>query len=109
MQRYLNRNTVTRITALAAMTLMVAGLCGCGQTMHPTASTSSFQDVDSKRVEKVAYYPMIERLLVLTKDGEGYEYNGVPAPVVDDLMSSDSWDAFFQENIERKFKPEQWL
>jgi hypothetical protein len=55
--------------------------------------------VDSSAISEVAYYPNVERLFVLFKNGKEYEYLSVPAHVMNGLRDAPSKGKFLNKYV----------
>jgi len=55
--------------------------------------------VDSSAIFEVAYYPNVERLFVLFKNGKEYEYFNVPTHVMNGLREASSKGKFLNKYI----------
>lgn len=55
--------------------------------------------VDSSAIFEVAYYPSVERLIVLFKNGKEYEYLNVPAHVMNGLREAPSKGKFLNKYV----------
>jgi hypothetical protein len=55
--------------------------------------------VDSSAIYEVAYYPNVERLFVLFKNGKEYEYFNVPTHVMNGLREASSKGKFLNKYI----------
>lgn len=63
-------------------------------------------EVDSSAISEVAYYPNVERLFVLFKNGREYEYFNVPGHVMNGLREAPSKGKFLNKYVlaEYRFK-----
>ena len=55
--------------------------------------------VDSSAISEVAYYPSVERLVVLFISGKAYEYLNVPNHVMNGLREASSKGKFLNKYI----------
>ena len=55
--------------------------------------------VDSSAINEVAYYPGVERLFVLFKNGREYEYFNVPVHVMSGLREASSKGKFLNKYV----------
>jgi hypothetical protein len=55
--------------------------------------------VDSTAISEVVYYPNIERLSVLFKNGKEYEYLSVPAHIMNGLRDAPSKGKFLNKYV----------
>ena len=55
--------------------------------------------VDSSAISEVAYYPSVERLFVLFKNGREYEYLNVPNHVMNGLREAPSKGKFLNKYV----------
>lgn len=63
-------------------------------------------EVDSSAISEVSYYPNVERLFVLFKNGREYEYFKVPPHVMNGLREAPSKGKFLNKYVlaEYRFK-----
>lgn len=55
--------------------------------------------VDSSAISEVSYYPSVERLFVLFKNGREYEYFNVPTHVMTGLREAPSKGKFLNKYV----------
>ena len=60
--------------------------------------------VDSSAISEVAYYPNVERLIVLFKSGKAYEYLNVPGHVMNGLREASSKGKFLNKYILAQYR-----
>lgn len=60
--------------------------------------------VDSSAISEVAYYPNVERLIVLFKSGKTYEYLNVPGHVMNGLREASSKGKFLNKYILAQYR-----
>ena len=56
-------------------------------------------EVDSSAISEVSYYPNVERLFVLFKNGREYEYFNVPNHVMNGLREASSKGKFLNKYV----------
>jgi hypothetical protein len=56
-------------------------------------------EVDSSAISEVSYYPNVERLFVLFKNGKEYEYFNVPLHVMNGLREAPSKGKFLNKYV----------
>lgn len=60
-------------------------------------------DVDSSAILRIRYQPQGETLLVTFVTGKTYAYDGVPAPIYDAFLASDSHGKFFNAYVRDRY------
>lgn len=60
--------------------------------------------VDSSAISEVAYYPNVERLVVLFISGKAYEYLNVPGHVMNGLREASSKGKFLNKYILAQYR-----
>ena len=60
--------------------------------------------VDSSAISEVAYYPNVEKLIVLFISGKAYEYLNVPAHVMNGLREASSKGKFLNKYILAQYR-----
>jgi hypothetical protein len=56
-------------------------------------------EVNSTAINEVSYYPNVERLFVLFKNGREYEYLSVPAHIMNGLRDASSKGKFLNKYV----------
>ncbi len=89
--------------------LVVAGMSPVMAQVAPiaapaAAAVAAVTDVDSSLLDKVAYDPTSQDLVITFQNGETYRYLQVPQAVYDSLMQAASKGQFFAQNIKGKFQ-----
>jgi len=60
--------------------------------------------VDSSAISEVAYYPSVERLIVLFKSNASYEYINVPNHVMNGLREAPSKGKFLNKYVLAQYR-----
>jgi hypothetical protein len=60
--------------------------------------------VDSSAISEVAYYPSVERLVVLFISGKAYEYLNVPNHVMNGLREASSKGKFLNKYVLAQYR-----
>ena len=60
--------------------------------------------VDSSAISKVAYYPNVEKLIVLFISGKAYEYLNVPNHVMNGLREASSKGKFLNKYVLAQYR-----
>jgi len=60
--------------------------------------------VDSSAISEVAYYPNVERLIVLFISGKAYEYLNVPNHVMNGLREASSKGKFLNKYVLAQYR-----
>jgi hypothetical protein len=60
--------------------------------------------VDSSAISEVAYYPSVERLIVLFKSNVSYEYINVPNHVMNGLREASSKGKFLNKYVLAQYR-----
>ena len=60
--------------------------------------------VDSSAISEVAYYPNVEKLIVLFISGKAYEYLNVPVHVMNGLREASSKGKFLNKYILAQYR-----
>jgi hypothetical protein len=60
--------------------------------------------VDSSAISEVAYYPNVEKLIVLFVSGKAYEYLNVPGHVMNGLREASSKGKFLNKYILAQYR-----
>jgi hypothetical protein len=60
--------------------------------------------VDSSAISEVAYYPSVERLIVLFISGKAYEYLNVPNHVMNGLREASSKGKFLNKYVLAQYR-----
>jgi len=60
--------------------------------------------VESSAIFEVAYYPSVERLFVIFKNGREYEYFNVPEHVMNGLRNSPSKGKFLNKYVLAQYR-----
>jgi hypothetical protein len=61
-------------------------------------------EVDSSAISEVAYYPSVERLIVLFKSNVSYEYINVPNHVMNGLREASSKGKFLNKYVLAQYR-----
>ncbi len=60
--------------------------------------------VDSSAISEVAYYPSVEKLIVLFISGKAYEYLNVPSHVMNGLREASSKGKFLNKYVLAQYR-----
>lgn len=64
----------------------------------------TFNTGESKNIRSIAYSNVLEKLLVIFRNGQIYSYIGVDEKTFNDFRSSNDHGKFFYKNIRSKYE-----